>query len=327
MDDLAGQRLGSHLGHVAHPVAVDVAVEEAPPVERGHVGPGPVLEAERRLEEGERVDPPAGAKGLELLVRRVHPRAASDGGRRIGHGLLVADVVLPREPAPRARHDQVAVRVGSVLAADREVHAVVRPARDDLIVVRQGGRQGPLELDHGGILLAELDDPRVARPAPPELEPGGREGKRDLVQARRLERLAIAIGPEVAQDDEAAARANLRGEPLEIAEGVVDLLGLVPGEHAAVAPHLRFVGEPARDVVVVDHEPEPVQRHLGPGMDLVEPGRLGASALHGVVELGGLVEDQDPAGKLAIARGGLGTTRGAGGEGAPRVQSQCSRRQ
>ena len=43
-----------HFGHVEEPVAVNVAVIEPPPVDRGGVRPGPALQAEGGLEEGER---------------------------------------------------------------------------------------------------------------------------------------------------------------------------------------------------------------------------------------------------------------------------------
>src|SRR6185503_10009538 len=110
-----------------------------------------------------------------------------------------------------------------------------------------------------------------------------------------------------------------------------DLLGLVPGDHPAVARQRALVGQALVDVVVLHHQPEPVERHLGEGMHLVGGGGLGAPALDVVVELGGLVEREDDPRQLArrlVRRRGGGRARAqqaAAREGNRSAQQRAAR--
>ena len=153
----------------------------------------------------------------------------------------------------------------------------------------------------------------VAGPVAEELEPAGRERLVDRGEVEAAQRAPVAQRAQVAEDYHPAAGPHLRAQPAQVGERLRDLLGLVPGDDAAVARHHPLVRQPLIDVVVLDHEPEPVERHLGPPVDLV-PGRtLGAPPLHVVVELGGLVERQHVARQLSgrIRPGGRGPTAGS----------------
>src|SRR6266851_1944161 len=194
-----------------------------------------------------------------------------------------------------------------------QVRPAVRAATDHLLVVRQAGRQGPLELHHPLVLATELDDVLIAGPVAEEVEPARREGLVDLGEVEAPQGAAVAQGAQVAEDHHPTAGPHLRAQPAQVGERLRDLLGLEPGDDAAVARHHPLVREPLIDVVVLDHEPEPVERHLGPAMDLVGGRGLGPTPLHVVVELGRLVERQHVARQLPgeLRVGGRGVTAGS----------------
>ncbi len=124
-------------------VAVDVAEPDAAPRQRRHVGDRHRLDAERLLEEGERIDDPLGAPGSGLLVDEISVRrvAAPVAGQHHAAGQeLIALAVL---------QDQMRGHVGAEGPDDRKrrQHRIERALEaDERIAMQDAGAVG--EVDH-----------------------------------------------------------------------------------------------------------------------------------------------------------------------------------
>lgn len=298
-DDLAAEGAATDLRLVPDAVTVDVAVDDAAAVERRHVRTRPVGDSQGRLEERERIEEPLGAEHPTRDGRGVdRPALRGPAVGRDWHRPAEADVGIAGVAAPRAGDDHMTLRAGDVAPLEGEMDARIGAMGHDVRVTGKSGRELPLELQHPWILPGERDQPRILGWTAEELESQRGQGLGLRGGVHQSARPLVAVCAERPEDHGAPPRSHLGRKPARIRERVVHVLRLEPRHHAAVAAHRRLGGQPVADVVVLDHEAQPVERHLRPLVNLVQRRGLGAGALVGGKDLGRLVEAEDVTGQL-----------------------------